>query len=94
MTLTSGKQNKIKQVKFGGMAALSVDLGRDDMAVAAYGEGRVPYVLLTSNNFSLDANSRQQVGFEKIAFDSFEGYKVWCCEIEGSEMRVCLVKSN
>lgn len=92
MMLVSGKDDKIKQVKFGGVAAVSVDLGRDDMAVAAYGEGRVPYVLLTSNNFSMDTNSRQQVGFEKVTFDSFEGYKVWCCEIEGGEMRVCLAR--
>lgn len=92
MPATVEKENKIREVKFDKMAAMNVDLERDDMAIAAYGEGRVPYVLLTSNNFSMDASSRQQVSFEKITLDSFEGYRVWCCEIDGREMRVCLVR--
>jgi hypothetical protein len=92
MPATVEKENKIREVKFDKMAAMNVDLERDDMAIAAYGEGRVPYVLLTSNNFSMDTNSRQQVSFERVTFDSFEGYRVWCCEIEGGEMRVCLVR--
>lgn len=49
----------------------------DDLVVVAYEDSKVPGILLSDGS--------------KVAFEDFKNHKVWCCEIVGDEMRVCLV---
>ena len=49
----------------------------DDLVVVAYEDSKIPGVLLSDGS--------------KVVFEDFKNHKVWCCEIVGDEMRVCLV---
>lgn len=88
----SGEKLKISRKNFTDVVAISVKLENEDMTVAAYGDSLVPSVILTSNSFQSEPSSNQRVDFKSIKFRDFEGYRVWCCDIEGDELKVCMVR--
>jgi hypothetical protein len=50
---------------------------KDDIVVVAYEDSKVPGILLSDGS--------------KVVFEDFKNHRVWCCEIVGEELRVCLV---
>lgn len=94
-TLSSSREKICVSVEsFAEVVAVSVKLDNECMAIAAYGESRTPSVVLTRETFDKDPSSNQKIEFVSIPFKQFEGYKVWCCEIEGDELKACLVRSS
>jgi hypothetical protein len=83
----------ISRKNFSDVAAVSVRLESETMAVAAYGDSRIPSIILTQDEFARDSSLSQKMRFKTIFFEEFEGYKIWSCDIDGDEMNVCLVKS-
>lgn len=56
----------------------------ESFTVVALGEGLFPSVILEFEN---SKNKK-----EKIAFEEFKGFKIWCCESYGESLRICLLK--
>lgn len=84
----------VSRKNFMDVAAVSVRLNSENMAIAAYKESRFPSIILTEEEFSRENTDRQEIKFETIEFKDFEGYKIWSCEIDGKEMKVCLVNQG
>lgn len=78
--------------RFKEVRPLCVKLDSDDMVVVAYENFKFPSVIITNETFARDVNSRQEVNFKTVSFESYEGYRIWSCEIVDDEMRVCLVR--
>ena len=89
---TSTEDFRICAGSFSEISAVSVELEGDNVAVAAYEDSRIPSIIITERNLSRSAEERQEMNFKRICFKGFEGYRVWCCEVEGNEMKVCLVR--
>lgn len=93
MTTTISKEEvKVCRKVFADVAAVAVNLGCENMAVAAYDDSRMPSVLVTYDTFPADTSTNQNMKFRRISFEGFEGYRVWSCEIEGEELKACLVR--
>lgn len=93
MTATlDGKDLSISRSSFEDVVTVSVDLGCEDMAIAAYNDSGTPSVLITRDKFQNDTSTNQKIEFRTIYFKDFRGYRVWCCEINGDELRACLVR--
>lgn len=93
MTTTISKdETKVCRKSFSDVVAVSVNLECENMAVAAYDDSRIPSVLVTYDTFPADTSTNQKMKFKKISFEGFEGYRVWSCEIEGEELKACLVR--
>ena len=93
MTITAAKEKfKTSRESFSDVAVVSVKLGREDLTVAAYEDSRIPSILVTRDTFSDDTSENQRMVFTRVSFEEFEGYKVWCCEIDGEELKACLVR--
>lgn len=94
MTTAVSKKSEfdISRNNFSDVAAVSVRLDSESMTVAAYGDSRTPSVILTQEEFARDASMSQEMRFETIHFEGFEGYKIWSCDIDEDEMKVCLVR--
>lgn len=56
--------------------AITAPIG-DDLVVVAWEDSKVPGIILSDGS--------------KVSFKQFENHRVWCCEIVGEELRVCLV---
>lgn len=78
---------------FGSTVALKVLFeDEQEVAVAAYQDGIFPSVIVTLDSFLEDTKENQRMDMYKVSFEQFRGYKIWCCEMVGNEMRVCLSK--
>jgi hypothetical protein len=65
------------------IAAIEMASIGEDLIIAAYGDGNIPSLILQN----------QETGeLSKIKLDNFEGYKIWCAELNCDSIKVCLVK--
>lgn len=92
-TATEGNFSIVGREVCGRVATVSVMLDHEDIAVVAYcKEEGVPSIMVTRDKFEKDTAISQKMDFHKIRLEKFKGYDVWCCEIIGEEMRICLMK--
>ena len=91
-TLSTERDFKVSKEPFVDVVTVSVNLEREDMAIAAYNDSGIPSVLITRDTFRNDTSTNQKIEFRSISFKDFHGYRIWCCEIDGNELRACLVR--
>jgi len=91
-TLSTERDFKVSRKPFEDVVTVSVNLGCEDMTIAAYSDSEAPSVLITRDTFKNDTSTNQKIEFRNISFEEFHGYKVWCCEILEDELRACLVR--
>lgn len=94
MTTTVSKKREfsISRKNFSEVVAVSVKIDSESMTVAAYGDARIPSVILIQEKFDRNTSASQEMRFETVHFEEFEGYKIWSCDIDEDEIKVCLVR--
>jgi hypothetical protein len=73
------------------MIAVELVVRDDDLAVAAFGDGTVPSLILT-NSFGLSPHERKN--FAKISFPELKGFKIWSCDASEGSLKICFLKSG
>jgi hypothetical protein len=74
------------------IVTIELELGSDSVAVAAFGDGNVPSVMLTHDKFSAPIDHNQTNELTRVGFEGLRGYKVWSCEHSGEILRICLTR--
>lgn len=72
--------------------AMEVVVDNKNMTVAAFGDGTVPSVILTSNSFAFPTDTSQTKSFFKISFPNLKGFKVWSCDISLDSLKLFFIK--
>lgn len=66
--------------------AMEVVVSNKNIAVAAFGDGIVPSVILT------DMDTSQTKSFFKLSFPNLKGFKVWSCDISCDSLKLFFIK--
>lgn len=72
--------------------AMEVVVANKNIAVAAFGDGIVPSVILTDNSFNLSTDTSQTKSFFKLSFPNLKGFKVWSCDISCDSLKLFFIK--
>ena len=76
------------------MVAMELTVENENLTVAAFGDGIVPSIILTSDSFVFPTHMSQVKPFFKISFPELKGFKVWSCDMSSDSMKLCFVRSD
>lgn len=76
------------------VVAMELIIRNDDLAIAAFGDGIAPSLIMTENSFKFPTNTSQRKAFLKISFPELMGFKIWSCDMSGDTLKICLLKSS
>lgn len=63
------------------LVAIEILLDNDECVIAAYGDKKIPSIILSENN-----------KFSSLNFIEFKNFKVWSADLSGDILRICLTK--